>query len=70
MPEPTVFLSSGLPVCSIIRPTETEGAATATFAFLKNSGLFLGQSDTFFLTMNDLAVKADRARRGDQGGPD
>ena len=70
MPEPTVFLSSSLPVCSIIRPTETEGAAAAAFAFLKNGGLFLGQSDSFFLTMNDLAVKADRARRGDQGDRD
>jgi hypothetical protein len=27
MPEPTIFLSSSLPVCSIIRPTETQGAA-------------------------------------------
>jgi hypothetical protein len=70
MPEPTVFLSSSLPVCSIIRPTETEGAAEAAFAFLKNSGLFLGQSDSFFMTMNDLAVKADRARRGNQGDRD
>jgi hypothetical protein len=70
MPEPTVFLSSRFPVCSIIRPTETEHAATRAFASLKDSGLFIGQSDSFFATMNDLAARADRARRGEQGERD
>jgi hypothetical protein len=70
MPEPTVFLGSGFPVCSIIRPTETEHAATRAFASLRDSGLFIGQSDSFFATMNDLAAKADRARRGEQGERD
>ena len=27
MPEPTIFLDRKFPICSIIRPTETEGAA-------------------------------------------
>src|SRR5205085_7032004 len=62
MPEPTVFLSSRFPVCSIIRPTETDDAAARAFASLKDGGLFIGQSDSFFATMNDLAAKADRAR--------
>jgi hypothetical protein len=70
MPEPTVFLSSSFPVCSIIRPTETDDAAARAFAGLKASGLFIGQSDSFFATMNDLAAKADRARRGEQGERD
>jgi hypothetical protein len=63
MPEPTVFLSPNFPVCSIIRPTETEGAAAHAFAGLRNSGLFTGQSNAFFVTMNDLAAKADMAHR-------
>jgi hypothetical protein len=70
MPEPTVFLSSSFPVCSIIRPTETDDAATRAFASLKDSGLFINQSDSFFATMHDLAAKADRARRGEQGDRD
>jgi hypothetical protein len=63
MPEPTEFLSPAFGVCSIIRPTETEQAATRAFASLKADGLFIGQSDAFFATMNDLASRADMARR-------
>jgi hypothetical protein len=63
MPEPTEFLSPAFGVCSIIRPTETELAASRAFASLKADGLFIGQSDAFFATMNDLATKADMARR-------
>ncbi len=63
MPEPTVFLSHSLPVCSIIRPTETRGAATAAFNGLRRSGLFNGQSDAFFAEMNELAALADLAQR-------
>ncbi len=62
MPEPTVFLSPQLPVCSIIRPTETQGAATAAFNGLRRSGLFNGQSDAFFAEMNELAALADLAQ--------
>ena len=64
MPEPTVFLSSSLPVCSIIRPTETQGAAMRAVNGLTADGLFIGQSQAFFVTMQDLATKADMAQRG------
>ena len=63
MPEPTIFLSSGLPVCSIVRPTETQGAAMRALNGLINDGLFIGQSQAFFATMQDLATKADMAQR-------
>jgi hypothetical protein len=68
MPEPTKFLSASLPVCSIIRPTATEGAAMGALTFLTNMGLFIGQSQNFFSTMQHLAKRADAAVRGsDQG---
>src|SRR6516165_9851629 len=59
MPEPTVFLSRTLPVCSIIRPTATEGAAMAALKALTDDGLFIGQSQGFFTTLHDLATAAD-----------
>lgn len=64
LPEPCPFLSRDLPVCSIIRPTETRGAAMAVVNFLTNMGLFRGQSKEFFATLIDLAEDADAARRG------
>jgi hypothetical protein len=64
MPEPTPFLSRHFPRCSIIRPTETRGAATAALTGLINSGLFLGQSRMFFRYVGMLASHADAARRG------
>ena len=64
MPEPTVFLSSALPVCSIIRPTLRKNAgARAVVAFLTAMNLFQGQSAKFFTTLNRLAAAADKARR-------
>ncbi len=45
MPEPTVFLSRRFPVCSIIRPTETQGPRPAQWRPLKADELFIGQSD-------------------------
>jgi hypothetical protein len=63
MPEPTKFLSPFLPVCSIIRPTETRNAATNAFNGLRADGLFRGQSDGFFATMQNLAALADMAQR-------
>jgi hypothetical protein len=65
MPEPTIFLSRKFPVCSIIRPTETEGAAMGALAFLTADGLFRGQSPAFFRFMTRLAREADAARRDD-----
>ena len=64
MPEPCPFLSRKLPPCSIIRPTETEGIATAVVKFLTEMGLFMGQSASFFNLLHDLAEDADEARRG------
>jgi hypothetical protein len=64
MPEPTVFLSNTLPACSIIRPTATEGAAMAAVNALTADGLFIGQSQGFFTTLQELAMNADAAQRG------
>jgi len=65
LPEPCPFLSRKLPRCSIIRPTETRGAAAAALSFLMAMGLFIGQSPQFFEFMRDLAAEADAARRED-----
>ena len=64
MPEPTIFLNKSLPKCSIIRPTATKGAAMGALKFLTASGLFIGQSKTFFDLLTDLAEDADEAKRG------
>ena len=64
MPEPCPFLSRKLPVCSIIRPTETTGIAMGVVNFLTAMGLFLGQSPAFFKALHELAEDADAARRG------
>ncbi len=64
MPEPTTFLSRHFPPVSIIRPTETNGAAGATLNALTNDGLFIGQSKQFMQYLRDLAEDADEARRG------
>jgi hypothetical protein len=64
MPEPCKFIASQLPFCSVIRPTTAKRpGATAAFNGLTGSGLFAGQSNSFFTTMNDLARAADRAFR-------
>jgi len=65
MPEPCPFLSRSLPVCSIVRPTETKNAAMGALAYLTAQGLFRGQSMAFFDYMRHLAADADRARRED-----
>jgi len=51
------------PVCSIIRPTETEGAATGAVKALTADGLFIGQSAAFFELLGALAQAADDAKR-------
>ena len=63
MPEPCPFIDPSLPVCSIIRPTETNGIAMGVVNFLTNMGLFTGQSSAFFSTLNQLAQDADAAQR-------
>jgi hypothetical protein len=64
MPEPCPFLDESLPICSIIRPTKTEGVAMGTLQFLTDMGLFIGQSPAFFAFMAELARLADHARAG------
>lgn len=61
MPEPTVFLDRKFPIVSIVRPTETAGAAMGALAFLTRTGLFVGQSPEFFAFMTNLAQAADAA---------
>src|SRR5438270_10015242 len=63
MPEPTIFLNRTFPVCSIIRPTNTEGAATSALVALTNNGLFIGQSSEFFAFLSQLAEEADAAAK-------
>jgi hypothetical protein len=64
MPEPTIFLNRSFPIVSIVRPTETDGAATAAVNALTADGLFVGQSPAFFTLLNQLAQAADHARHG------
>jgi Ferritin-like domain len=64
MPEPCPFLSRKLPVCSVIRPTETKGIAKNVVNFLTTMGLFVGQSPVFFELLGELAEDADQAKRG------
>ena len=64
MPEPCPFLDPSLPICSIIRPTQTSGVAMRTLQFLTDMGLFIGQSPAFFALMTQLAQDADHTRHG------
>jgi hypothetical protein len=70
MPEPTVFLDRKFPVVSIIRPTETRGAAVGALDALTADGLFIGQSPAFFALLRELARAADAAGRHDDRDDD
>jgi len=63
MPEPCPFLAASFPHVSIIRPTDTEGAAMAAVQALTQDGLFIGQSNEFFDLLTTLAQQADAASR-------
>jgi len=67
MPEPTIFLNRAFPIVSIIRPTETDGAAMGAVNALTADGLFIGQSQAFSTLLNQLAQAADHARHGGRG---
>ncbi len=67
MPEPTIFLARKFPIVSIIRPTETKGAAMGAVNALAANGLFIGQSPEFFAAATGLAKAADAARPGGKG---
>jgi len=62
-PIPCEFISSSLPRCAVIRPTDPDGIAAGAVKFLTDSGLFAGQSTTFFNAINELAAAADAAQR-------
>jgi len=64
MPEPTIFLKSKFPICSIIRPTETDGAAARAINGFIADGLFIGQPPAFFALLSQLIEAADHARHG------
>ena len=64
LPEPCPFISTSLPACSVVRPTNTTGVATGALKFLTAMGLFIGQSPAFFSFMSELATAADAAQRG------
>ena len=61
MPEPCPFINTSLPICSIVRPTNTQGAAMAAANFLIAMNLFAGQSGQFFQLLIQLATDADAA---------
>jgi hypothetical protein len=64
LPEPCPFINTSLPVCSVVRPTNTTGVAMGALKFLTAMGLFIGQSPAFFSFLTDLAEAADAAQRG------
>jgi hypothetical protein len=70
MPEPTPFLDRKFPIVSIIRPTETKGAAMGALNALTADGLFIGQSREFFAVLTGLAKAADAAHHGRGRGDD
>jgi hypothetical protein len=63
LPEPCPFISTSLPACSVVRPTNTTGVAAGALKFLTAMGLFIGQSPEFFSFLADLAQAADAAQR-------
>lgn len=64
LPEPCDFISTSLPLCSVIRPSSTEKAgAVAAVNSLTADRLFDGQSQQFFRTILALAAAADAAQR-------
>jgi len=64
MPNPCKFFDASLPLCSVVRPTsQGHAGAVAAATFLRDSGLFTGQSQAFFNALNSLAVAADAAER-------
>ena len=60
MPEPTVFLKRKFPAVSIIRPTQTKGAAKGALKGLTDDGLFIGQPKEFFDVLGKLAKERRR----------
>ena len=63
-PVPAQFISPKLPNCAVIRPiTDQFAGPKAALAGLIASGLFMGQSNAFFTTLEILADEAEAAQR-------
>jgi hypothetical protein len=63
-PVPAEFISPNLPLCATIRPlTDKFAGPKAAVASLTGSGLFTGQSNGFFATLEILADQAEAASR-------
>jgi len=63
-PVPAEFISANLPLCATIRPlTDKFAGPKAAVASLTGSGLFTGQSNGFFATLEILADQAEAASR-------
>jgi len=60
----TEFISPTLPLCSVIRPTNTPGFAVGVVKALTKSGHFIGQTPAFFAAFQAIAEAADAAQRG------
>jgi len=63
-PVPCEFIDPSLPECAVIRPTNTDGVAAGAVRAFTDDGLFIGQTQEFFDTLNVLAEAADAAQRG------
>jgi hypothetical protein len=71
MPEPTPFLSRSFPRCSVIRPTNTNGAAMGAVKALTADGLFKGQSSIFWTSWKTwrsrrIAPSGDSSEHGSE----
>ena len=68
MPEPTFFLNKKLGPVSIVRPSQTRGAAMGAVKALTDDGLFIdpttGKNTGIVNVLMRLAEEADEARRG------
>ena len=63
-PTPCTFLRTDLPLNSVVRPTSPAlNGPIAVAKFLRQTGLFFGQSDDFFKALNKLAADAEAAQR-------
>ena len=63
-PIPCEFISPDLPLCAVIRPTNTQAVAAGAVQAFTDDGLFIGQSQELFDTLSQLAEAADAAARG------
>jgi hypothetical protein len=62
MPRPCKFISTSLPLCSVVRPSATQHAgAVAAATAIASSGLSQGESQAFFDLVLSLAQQADAA---------